>query len=158
VAIPRPIRDPEEFKPTFLPEGDPAQRKQARIRVYEEILVAYRFLNRRDGTAASDVFKGKLLDISEGGLQVEGTHPKDITIPSLRAGDILIGMNIFLPYVDSRMKVLGQVTSEKQSETKDLYCLGVRFVNMDEAARASLKSFFIASQMPARKKRAPKPD
>jgi hypothetical protein len=29
---------------------------------------------------------------------------------------------------------------------------------MDEAASASLKSFFIASQMPARKKRAPKPD
>jgi len=158
VPIPRPISDPEDFKPVFMPEGDPSQRKQARIRVYEEILVVYKFLNRRDGASMSDVLKGKLLDISEGGLQVEGPQPKEIQVTSLKAGDILIGMNVFLPYIEGRLKVLGQVTSEKTSDTKGLVCMGVRFLDTDDTARTSLKNFFIASQMPARRKRPPKPD
>ncbi|HHN47285.1 MAG TPA: PilZ domain-containing protein [Planctomycetes bacterium] len=158
VAIPKPIREPEDFKPDTLDDGNHIQRTHVRVRVYDNVLVAYKFLRRRDGAALSEVIKGKLLDISEGGLQFEGPKPSDIDITSLQLGDVLVGVNVFLPYVDGRMKVLGQVTWEKDGEQDGMRRLGVRFLDMDDAAKAMLKAYFISSQMPARKKRAPRPD
>ncbi|MBN1809121.1 MAG: PilZ domain-containing protein [Planctomycetes bacterium] len=158
VDVPKVLREPGDFKPRLDVNMNQVNRDHMRVRIYEDIVVAYKFLKRADGTAASGVLKGELLDISEGGLQFEGELAEGVEIGALKAGDILVGMNVFLPYVDGRMKVLGQVTWQKAGETEKTLKMGVRFIDMDDAARAVLKAYFISSQMPGRRKKPPEPD
>jgi len=158
VEVPKVLRDAKEFKPRLDVNINQKNRDHIRVRIYEDIVVAYKFLRRTDGAAVSGVAKGKVLDISEGGLQFEGEVPGEVQSAQLKEGDILVGMNVFLPYVDGRMKVLGQATWLKGGEAENTKRMGVRFIEMDDAAKSVLKAYFISSQMPGRKKKAPEPD
>ena len=130
-------------------------RDEDRVNVNIDVAVSYRFV-ARDGTALpappQDRQRGKLLDISMGGAQVEGPVPPEVPRDDLKRGTVTVEAVFELPYVDKPLEVVARVNWMKPSGPP-LSCIGLRFLKPADEQRRIIRAFLIGLQSPARRKK-----
>ncbi len=130
-------------------------RKAVRVDLSKnKITVAYKFLTKDKKVLIDDIFFGKLIDLSNGGMQILGKIPNLKWCLDLGSGEILLGCNIAI--FSEKIKVLGQVRWLKSAEIdkekmEHQHRLGIKFLEIDKKCTSFLKSFLIKKQIKTNK-------
>jgi len=134
---------------TKAPLTTHALRNQERVNIKQDIDVIYTISSPHGD--ASQEFEGKLVDISLGGAQLEGPIPPDVTPQQLKAQSFICAAQIELPFVENPLAVTAQITWTKPAG-EGIYFLGLKFINMAEQQRRTVRAFLIGLQSPTRMK------
>lgn len=141
------------------------KRRSARIpfRPSDGVEVHYKFLSHLPTYQCDTIFKGRVLNLSKGGVLFSGPIPSPEWLTHLGQGEILIGMNLMGR--GDRIKALASLrwtrpASITESESGEIqqpreleYELGVQFEQLDPAHRRGLSRLLIGHQLRTRKLR-----
>jgi len=123
-------------------------RGQERVNVKQEVDVSYRlFVPLRPDTPAT-VQRGRLVDISLGGAQIEGPP-----LPEAegRGGKFMIRAQFELPFVEKPLVADAHVAWTKPSGEGRVF-MGLRFDALSDEQSGLIKGYLIAAQSPTRVK------
>jgi len=126
-------------------------RGQDRVTIREDIDVAYRFLGPSGPELYPDVHRGKLVDLSLTGAQIEGPLPDDPPRRELLSGAVLVRTKAELPFVEEPLVVDSQVSWIKRAEG-EASLIGLKFAGLTQKQTNLIRAFFIGLQSPARQK------
>ena len=126
-------------------------RDEDRVNVNLDVDVQYRFVAPGDPDRFPTGFRGKLLDISMRGAQVEGPIAPEVTRDELKRGKVTVEAVFELPFVERPLEMAVRVNWIKPS-TPPRSCIGFRFQNVTAEQKRILQAFLIGLQSPARKK------
>ena len=130
-----------------------------RVNINIDVGVQYRFVapgdpdQERPGSTGRfpTWFRGKLLDISMGGAQVEGPIAPEVGRDDLKRGAVTVEAVFELPFVESPLEVAARVNWIKPS-TPPRSCMGFRFHKPTAEQQRIIQAFLIGLQSPTRKK------
>jgi hypothetical protein len=128
-----------------------ALRKQDRINVREDVLVEYDFRVPGTGDGQRAVFNGRLVDISLGGLQIEGEVPSDLNPKDLASGPLIVHVRVSMTSVTATLEADARVTWTKPV-AEGVYAMGLRFADEGRDQRNAIRAFLISLQSPTRTK------
>jgi hypothetical protein len=126
-----------------------ALRGQDRIIIREQIPVSYTIQTLGGDDALTGQFAGLLVDISLGGVQVEGSLPDGIDLKALAGKNVVVKLEATLPYVDEPLFAITRATWTTPSE-QGRYFIGLRFMEISEKQRRLIQSFLIGLQSPTK--------
>ncbi|MBI3722868.1 PilZ domain-containing protein [bacterium] len=131
--------------------SDSEQRRAARVRfgAGDNLEVRYKFLSKLPGWKSSEVYTGKIINLSKGGALFMGTVPDTSWLPKLGEGSILLGMNVIAPGYKP-VKALASLRWTRATEPQ-LYELGVQFEQLEPEHRTTLDRFLISHQIKTRR-------
>ncbi|MHC5056174.1 MAG: PilZ domain-containing protein [Planctomycetota bacterium] len=126
-------------------------RGQDRVTIREDIDVAYRFLGASGPDLYPDTHRGKLVDLSLTGAQIEGPLPDDPPRRELLSGAVLVRSKAELPFVEEPLVVDSQVSWIKRAQG-EASLIGLKFAGLTQKQTNLIRAFFIGLQSPARQK------
>ena len=126
-------------------------RDEDRVNVNIDVPVSYRFVAAGNADRFPARYRGKLLDISMGGAQVEGPIAPEVGRDELRGGAVTVEAAFELPFVESPLEIGARVNWIKPAAHPRAY-MGLRFLEPTDVHRRIIRAFLIGLQSPARKK------
>lgn len=134
-------------------------RDEDRVNVKIDVGVQYRFVAPKDpdqerpGSTGRfpTWFRGKLLDISMSGAQVEGPIAPEVGREELKRGTVTVQAIFELPFADRPLEIAARVNWIKPS-TPPRSCMGFRFKKPAAEQQRIIRAFLIGLQSPARTK------
>jgi len=126
-------------------------RGEDRVNIKEDIDVAYRFLGPSGPDQYPDAHRGKLVDISLTGAQIEGILPDDPPKEDLLSGTVLVHSKMELPFVETPLVIDSQVSWVKPADGGASQ-IGLRFAGLTQQQGNLIRAFFIGLQSPTRNK------
>ncbi len=126
-------------------------RDEDRVNVKIDVAVSYRFVAKGDAERFPAAYRGKLLDISMSGAQVEGPIAAEVSRSELNRGTVTVEAAFDLPFADRPLETAARVNWIKPSSHPRSY-MGFKFLNTTDADRRIIRAFLIGLQSPARKK------
>jgi len=126
-------------------------RGEDRVTIRDDIEVVYRFLSSSGPDLYPDKHRGRLVDISLTGTQIEGPLPADPPERDLLSGVVLVRAKMDLPFVEKPLVVDSQVSWVKPGGG-DLSLIGLRFAGLTQEQTNLIRGFFIGLQSPTRNK------
>ncbi len=134
-------------------------RDEDRVNVNMDVNVQYRFVaagdpdQERPGSTGRfpTTFRGRLVDISMGGAQVEGPIAPEVGRDELKRGAVTVEAVFELPFVERPLEIAVRVNWIKPS-TPPRSCLGFRFQKPTAEQQRIIRAFLIGLQSPTRTK------
>jgi hypothetical protein len=126
-------------------------RGQDRVTIRDDIGVLYRFLAPSGPDRYPDTFRGKLVDLSLTGAQVEGLLPDDPPRRELISGAVLVRTKMELPFVEKPLVIDSKVSWVKPTEGEESL-IGLKFAGLTQHQTNLIRAFFIGLQSPSRQK------
>jgi hypothetical protein len=126
-----------------------AFRSQDRVNIKQDVVAEYDFRVPGSGGGERATFRGRLVDISLGGLQVEGLLPTDVRPDDLIHGPLVVHLRAQIPFSDSFLEVDSRVLWVKPLG-EDRYALGLKFQQLTPEQQSAIRAFLIAIQSPTR--------
>ena len=121
-------------------------REHERVPMKLDALTLYAFEAASAPAPEEYKTKGKLLDISKGGCQVQGPLPPFINPDDLSEGNYNIYMHIALPFIEENLDVSGSVRRAAPMDDMN-FVYGIQFKNMPEDFETILSKFMISYSM-----------
>lgn len=129
---------------TYLHETE----KREFVRISTDIPVRYKFLSHSIPIDSEGVFEGSTCNLSSHGLLLVGRVPGMSWIPGLLMSEILIGINILLPYMDLPVKALTRVAWIEAFEKGSEKCsLGLKFEEIAKDQQDEILKYIIKAQI-----------
>jgi hypothetical protein len=126
-------------------------RNQDRVNIRQEIDVDYTVTPQHGDDTGAQTLRGRLVDISLGGAQIEGPLPSDVSPQQIKKESFVCDAIIALPFVEHPLNVTSQITWAKPS-SEGIYFLGLKFINVVEQHRRTIQAFLIGLQSPTKSK------
>jgi len=126
-------------------------RGEDRVTIRDDIEVVYRFLSSSGPDLYPDKHRGRLVDVSMTGAQIEGPLPGDPSERDLLSGVVLVRAKMDLPFVEEPLVVDSQVSWVKPAGG-DISLIGLRFAGLTQGQTNLIRAFFIGLQSPTRNK------
>lgn len=122
--------------------------KREFVRIRTDIPIRYKFLSKSVNVGEAEVFEGSTSNLSASGLLLVGRVPSVSWIPALLTEDIIIGLNLLLPALDSPIKALGKVAwIEAFHKGSDRCALGLRFKDIAKNHQDEILKYIIKAQI-----------
>jgi len=129
---------------TYLHESE----KREFIRINTDIPVRYKFLSHTVSIDGEGVFEGSTCQLSSHGILLVGKLPGLSWIPGLLMGEILLGINMLLPYMDTPLKALTRVAwIEAFEKGSDKCSLGLTFQEIAKEHQDEILKYIIKAQI-----------
>ena len=132
-----------------------AIRSDDRVTLRDEFYVLYRYIARRDPHAHLTVYRGKLIDVSMGGAQVEGYMDPEVDRKELLASSVLVRMEIPLPDAKLPLALAAKANwvrhaepagAPEASEPQEYVAMGLSFVDVTPEQRRGLQILLMSLQ------------
>ena len=122
--------------------------KREFVRIHTDIPVRYKFLSKVVPIESEGVFEGSTANLSGAGLLLVGRIPGMSWIPGLLMGEIVIGVNILLPHLDSPVKALTKVSwIESFPKGSEKCAMGLRYQDIEKEHQDEILRYIIKAQI-----------
>ncbi len=122
--------------------------KREFVRVNASIPVRYKFLSHTVAVDVEGIYEGSTSNVSSHGLLLTGKVPSLSWIPGLLMGEILLGVNMLLPYMDAPIKALTHVSwIEKFEKGSERCSMGLKFQEISKDAQDEILKCIIKAQL-----------
>jgi hypothetical protein len=127
-------------------------RGDDRVNVREFVEVLYRFHAPSRADFRTEVLRGRLVDLSLSGAQIEGPVPETVPREGLLGGSILVQLRMADPLAGRRLDLEAEATWLRPGEGGQA-SLGLRFVHMEPEQRQAVRAALVSLQSPDRRRR-----
>lgn len=118
------------------------------VRLHGDIPIRYKFLSKSVDLQDEAIFEGNTNNLSGSGLLLMGKVPSLSWIPPLLTEDIVIGVNLLLPSLETPIKALTRVAwFEAISKGNDRCAIGLRFKEISKENQDEILKYIIKSQI-----------
>ncbi len=122
--------------------------KREFVRIQTDIPIRYKFLSKEIELNDEQIHEGSTSNLSSGGLLLIGKVPSVSWIPALLMEDIILGLNLLLPSIDTPIKALGKVSwVEAFQKGSDRCALGVKFKDIGKPQQDEILKYIIKAQI-----------
>ena len=117
------------------------------VRIHTDIPIRYKFLSKTVDIG-EDVQEGATTNLSASGLLLVGKIPSISWIPALLMEEIIVGLNLLLPSLDTPIKALGKVVwVESFPKGSDRCALGLSYKEISKPHQDEILKYIIKAQI-----------
>ncbi len=118
------------------------------VRVRMEVPIRYKLVRPTGEKVVEDLFEGSTVNISTGGVLLDGKLPDPSYVVELLAQRIRIALNMAIPGDTAPVKAIARAAwIERLEEKSGIFPMGLSFDEISDGDRSRIQRFTIKSQI-----------